>query len=302
MGWRVVAISSIAKLDYKLDYLVIRTKDNVNRIHISEISVLIIESTAVSLTAYLLVELAKNKVDVVFCDERRFPFARFQPLYGSHDTSDKVRKQVVWPPDVKKAIWSRVVVAKILGQSAVLDRIGSTEGRDALLEFAKEVMPGDVTNREGHAAKVYFNRLFGMSFTRTDKDNVINSCLNYGYSLLLSVVAREVVNNGYVTQLGIHHDNMFDDLNLACDLMEPFRPFIDLLCVQMKPDQFGKDQKLQLIGFMNRQVNIDSKQQFILNAIEIYVKSVLTSLECGDPSIIKFPDYEFSIYESSGVL
>ena len=302
MGWRVVAISSIAKLDYKLDYLVIRTKDNINRIHLSEISVLIIESTAVSLTAYLLVELSKNKIDVVFCDERRFPFARFQPLYGSHDTSDKVRKQVLWSADVKKTVWSKVVVAKILGQSAVLDRIGNTDGKNALLEFAKEVVPGDATNREGHSAKVYFNRLFGMSFTRTDKENVINSCLNYGYSLLLSVVAREIVNNGYITQLGIHHDNMFNDLNLACDLMEPFRPFIDLQCFRMKPDQFGKDQKLGLIGFLNRQVNIDGKQQFMLNAIEIYVKSVFTSLESGETSVIKFPDYEFSIYESPGVL
>ncbi len=302
MGWRVVAVSSISKLDYKLDYLVIRTKETISRIHLSEISVLMIESTAVSLTSYLLVELGKQKIDVIFCDEHRFPFARFQPLYGSHNTSEKVREQVLWTSENKNAIWQKIVFAKIIGQSSVLKRIGNEEGYKALLEFSREVTPGDTTNREGHAAKVYFNRLFGMNFTRTDKDNAINSALNYGYSLLLSIVAREVVSNGYLTQLGIHHDNMFNDLNLACDFMEPFRPFIDLLCAKMNPEAFGKDQKLELIGFMNRQIIIAGKQQYMLNAIEIYVKSLFISLETGDSSLIKFPEYEFPIYESTGIL
>lgn len=302
MGWRVVAVSSIAKLDYKLDYLVIRTKETIRRIHLSEISVLMIESTAVSLTSYLLVELGKRKIDVIFCDEHRFPFAQFQPLYGSHDTSDKVRNQILWTAETKNKIWQKIVFAKIIGQSSVLKRIGSEEGCRALIEFSKEITPGDTTNREGHAAKVYFNRLFGMTFTRTDKENAINPALNYGYSLLLSIVAREIVSNGYLTQLGIHHDNMFNDLNLACDFMEPFRPFIDLLCSKMNLETFGKDQKLELIGFMNRQIIIEGKQQYMLNAIEIYVKSLFISLETGDPSLIKFPEYEFPIYESTGIL
>ena len=100
MSWRVVAITSRAKLDYKMDYLVVRTADSVNRIHLSEISVLIIESVGVSMTAYLLFELSKRKIDIVFCDDKRFPYATVLPLYGSHDTSLKLREQVMWSQDI----------------------------------------------------------------------------------------------------------------------------------------------------------------------------------------------------------
>ena len=101
---------------------------------------------------------------------------------------------------------------------------------------------GDATNREGHAAKVYFNALFGMDFTRT-AENSINAALNYGYSLLLSTCTREIAINGYITQLGLFHDNMFNPFNLAFDLMEPFRPLVDNLIKQMAPDKLSTMKK-----------------------------------------------------------
>ena len=116
MSWRVVAVSSNAKLDYKMDYLVVRTVNDLKRIHLSEISVLLIESTAVSLTAYLLCELSKRKIDVIFCDEKRLPIGSFIPYYGSHDTSLKFRKQIKWIDEIKGFVWAEIVRAKIRGQ------------------------------------------------------------------------------------------------------------------------------------------------------------------------------------------
>lgn len=104
MSWRVVTVSSLSKLDYKMDYLVVRNTDGVKRIHLSEISVLMIESTAVSLTAYLLCELNKRKIDVIFCDERRLPYGMLLPLYGSHNASLKLREQIQWKDPVKAAL------------------------------------------------------------------------------------------------------------------------------------------------------------------------------------------------------
>ena len=98
--------------------------------------------------------------------------------------------------------------------------------------YIKEIKFNDATNREGHAAKVYFNALFGMNFNR-NADNAINAALNYGYSIILSAVNREVVSNGYLTQLGLFHDNMFNQFNLSCDIMEPLRILIDLSLIHI---------------------------------------------------------------------
>jgi CRISPR-associated endonuclease Cas1 subtype II len=290
MGWRIVSVSSVSKLDYKMDYLVVRNQDGVKRIHLSEISVLILESTAISMTAYLLCELSRNKIDVIFCDEKRCPYGVLQPLYGSHDTSMKYRTQIAWTPNIKALVWSEIVRAKINGQMTVLPEECQKE-RDLLREYTYRIEPGDPTNREGHAAKVYFNALFGMGFSRSQENN-INAALNYGYGILLSVFAREIVSNGYCTQLGVFHDNMFNQFNLASDFMEPFRPFVDREVSAMTLEKFEHDEKVYIIQILNQQILIDGMQQYMSNAIRIYCKSVLDALEERDISKIRFPRYE----------
>ncbi len=299
MSWRVVVVSSSSKLDYKMDYLVVRNQEGSKRVHLSEISVLIVESTAVSLTAYLLCELAKRKIDIVFCDEKRCPFGTFLPYFGNHDTSLKFRKQLQWTSDIKGFVWSEIVRSKISGQMAVLVKNEKTES-DMLYNYLNEIEFADLTNREGHAAKVYFNALFGKTFSRSQENN-INAALNYGYSVLLSAVAREVVANGYACQLGIFHDNVFNQFNLACDLMEPFRPFIDYTVSKMDLTVFEHKEKMNMVQLLNKIVLIDGKEQYMLNAIKIYVKSVFEALNENDISFIKGPEYDLQIYENDSV-
>lgn len=299
MSWRVVVVSSKSKLDYKMDYLVVRSADTVKRIHLSEISVLLIESTAVSLTAYLLCELSKKKISVIFCDEKRYPHASVLPIYGSHDTGLKFRNQIKWNDHTKGFVWAEIVRAKIYGQIAVLKEYGK-DNCDLLEQYIAEVEPGDITNREGHAAKVYFNSLFGMDFSRS-QDNNVNAALNYGYSIILSDFAREIVSNGYATQLGIFHDNMFNKYNLACDLMEPFRPYVDYTVAKMDLHQFEHPEKMQLVQILNRCVEIDGRTQYLINAAKIYSKSIFEALNENDISQIRFPEYELQIYENDTV-
>lgn len=144
-----------------------------------------------------------------------------------------------------------------------------------------------MTNREGHAAKVYFNALFGLDFTRTE-DNHINAALNYGYSIILSAFTREIVANGYLTQLGIFHDNMFNQFNLASDFMEPFRVLIDREVLLMKPVKFEHEEKMQLVNILNHEVKMDGKIQYVNNAIKIYCKSIFDALNEDDSSLIRF--------------
>ena len=276
-----------------MDYLVVRTQEKIRRVHLSEISILMIESTAVSLTAYLLCELAKWKIDVVFCDEKRFPYGMLLPLQGSHDTSLHYKSQAAWPKERKDAVWAEIVRAKIRGQLSVLPRDREAERR-LIFSYLPQVRPGDATNREGHAAKVYFNALFGMAFTRTE-DSLINTALNYGYSVLLSAVAREITACGYCNQIGIFHDNRFNAFNLACDFMEPFRPMIDQAVRNMEFSEFGREQKRELVQVLNEQVQIEGRSQYTLNAIRIFVRSALAALDQDAPDRLVFPDYNYEL-------
>lgn len=290
MSWRVVVISNRAKLDYKMDYLVVRNEDMTSRIHLDEISVLMLESTAISITAYLMCELVKRKINIVFCDEKRLPLASVTPLYGSHDTGLKYRTQIGWDAEIKKFIWTEIVRAKIRGQYCILNKFNK-DAKILLEQYLSQIEPGDATNREGHAAKVYFNALFGNEFSRS-LDNNINAALNYGYGILLSTVAREIVACGYCTQLGLFHDNMFNSYNLASDLMEPFRPFVDITAINMDLSVFEHDQKMAFVKLLNKGVKIDGKINVMTNAVRIYVKSVFNAICERNISMIKFPEYE----------
>ena len=278
-------ISKRAKLELQLGYMVVRS-DVVTKIVLSEISTILIESTAVSLTTSLIAELAKRKIKVIFCDEKKNPSCELVNYYGSHDTSNKIRKQIIWKQNTKEAVWTEVVSEKIRKQKELLEILGKEESK-LLASYLEEIEWGDKTNREGHAAKVYFNALFGMDFTRTE-DCCINAALNYGYSIILSAFAREITANGYLTQLGIFHDNMFNQFNLASDLMEPFRILIDRKVVSMHLEEFDHEEKLQLVDVLNQEVQIDGRTQYVNNAIKIYCKSVLDALNEDDSSLIRF--------------
>ena len=290
MSWRIVNIQSRSKLDYKMNYLVVRN-DQVNKIHLSEISTIIIESTAVSMTAALLNELIKRKIKVVFCDEKRNPSSELVGYYGSHDTSMKVKDQIQLSNETKALIWTEIVREKINKQKELLIDLGINDS-NVLETYASELQINDSSNREGHAARVYFNALFGTTFSR-NHDSPINSALNYGYNIVLSAFNREIVANGYITQLGISHDNRFNHFNLGSDLMEPFRPLIDSCVYKMKNKEFGKEEKYQLIDVLNYEVEIEGKKQYVNNAIKIYCKSVFESLAESDYTLLSFYSNEF---------
>ena len=294
MSWRTVVVSSNAKLDYQIGYMVVRG-EKTTKIHLNEIGMLIVESTAVSMTSYLLSELMKNKIKVVFCDEKRNPCSELVSYYGSHDTSSKIRKQIEWTKDDKDHIWTEIVSEKIKQQALMLQRYQKEEA-NMLFEYMEEVEFGDITNREGHAAKVYFNTLFGKKFTRTD-ENPINAALNYGYGIILSIFNREIVSSGYLTQIGLFHDNMFNQFNLSSDLMEPFRPLVDQLVVELKPEKFedssngtylGSAEKRKMLELLNKEVEICGKMEVVTNAIKIYCRSVFDALNDRDISLIRF--------------
>ena len=261
MSWRTIVITKRAKLDLQLGFMVVRGEDT-TKVALNEIAVVLIESTAVSLTTSLLAELMKRKVKVIFCDEKRNPSSELVSYYGSHDTSNKIRKKISWRQNTKDSVWTEIVSEKIRKQKELLELLGKEEA-ELLSSYLQQIAWNDETNREGHAAKVYFNALFGLDFTRTE-DNLINAALNYGYSIIFSSFTREIVANGYITQLGLFHDNMFNQFNLASDLMEPFRPLVDKCVLGMKLEQFEHEEKMWLVHILNQEVQIDGCNKNLL--------------------------------------
>ncbi len=283
-------VSSRAKLELKLNHLVVRSESLTRKVFLGEISVLIIESTAVSLTAALLCELVKRKIKVVFCDEKRNPCSELIPHSGCHDASARLKEQLSWDQQIKTEVWTAIVRDKITQQKHLLQDF-NLHGSELLEEYLNDLQFNDLSNREGHAAKVYFNSIFGLEFNRAADDH-INSALNYGYAVIMSAFNREIVANGYLTQLGLFHDNMFNPFNYASDLMEPFRPMVDRKVLEIDPKSFSTKEKALMVNVLNDEVVIDGKKQYLNNAIKIYCKSVFDALNMKNTELIRFYKYE----------
>ena len=286
MSWRTVVISNRCKLDYKMGFMVVKGEET-KRVFIDEIAILIIETPAVSMTVCLLEALSEKKVKVIFCDDKRSPVGEYVPYYSSYDCSRKIKMQQDWDDDIKGTVWAEIISEKIRNQSEFLTELERIRESELLYSYLGQIEAYDATNREGHAAKVYFNAVFGMDFTRSG-DNAINAALNYGYGIILSAFNREICMCGYLTQLGLFHSNTFNRFNLSCDLMEPFRVLVDREVYKNKVTVFDKEEKYKLLRILNDMIYIAESTQTVLNGIKIYCHSVFDALNEGDASKIKF--------------
>lgn len=276
MSFRTVCIESPCRCSYQSGYIVVRKEDDTTKIHLSEISSITLHTTQVYVSAYLLAELAKAKISLVITDEKHNPAGQYLPLYGAHNTSKRIMMQIAWGEPIKKRVWQRVVKDKIKQQARFLDERCYDEAR-ILKSTVPEVRSGDVTNREAQAARIYFQALFGPDFCR-EQDIATNAALNYGYAVLLSMVNREIVSRGYLTQCGICHRSEYNQFNLACDFMEPFRPAVDRLVVDWLAIDFDSDMRRVLSDLPNKGVRYREGTYRLGSVVGLYVQDCLNAL------------------------
>ena len=276
MSFRTVVITRQSKISYKNRFLVVKQESEEKFIHLSEIDTIIVDSISVSISAYLLKELSDNKINIIFCDEKHNPFGELSSYYSRHNISKQIKEQIKWKKLSKDMLWLKIVENKILNQAFLLKKIKSDKYK-LLLSYIDEIKIGDKTNREGHAAKVYFNELFGKNFSRND-NNEINAALNYGYAVLLSTFNKEIVSNGYLTQLGIHHKNEFNEFNLTCDMMEPFRIIIDNFVYYNRERRLDSSYKLDIVNIFNNTYKYLGKKYVLKDIIKMYVKNTLDAI------------------------
>ena len=289
MSFRTIVITTQSKISYKNRFLVVKQENDEKYIHLSEIDTIIVDSISVSISSYLLKELSDNKINIIFCDEKHNPFGELKSYYLAHNSSKKIIMQSKWTKKKKDELWQLIVKNKITNQALLLSKTKSSN-YNLVLSYASNVAIGDKTNREGHAAKIYFNSLFTKKFVRNGKDD-INAALNYGYAVLLSTFNKEIISNGYLTELGIHHKNEFNPFNLTCDLMEPFRIIIDNFVYFNKDREFNAAYKMGIVNIFNGKYKYNNKQYILKDIIKIYTKNVFDYLE-NNKKYIGFYVYE----------
>ena len=275
MGWRTVMLTQHAKVSTASHNLVIQTIEEKINIPLDDIQILLIASTQVVISTAAIAALSEAEAKVIFCGRDGQPITETVNEYSSRYSLKSVQNQMSWPQSRVETLWTHIIAEKLSTQAAVLKNCSLNadfiDNEKAALEI------NDLTNREAVVARKYFQVLFGQGFSRENFD-ARNDALNYGYSILLSAVNREIVANGYLTVLGIHHYNQDNVFNLGSDLMEPFRPVIDQFVHMYKFVELTPDVKIGLVDLLNIELGFNGHRTILRNAIAEHVNRCLRYL------------------------
>lgn len=286
MGWRTVVVNTHSKLTYKNNHFIFKDAYKTELIHLSEIDILLLETTDIVLSTMLIKRLIDENILVIFCDDKRLPKAMLMPYYARHDSSLQLNNQILWDDNIKCEVWTVIIAQKILNQSLYLSECLFFEKSQAIMDLYRELEPFDPSNREGHSARIYFNALFGNDFSR-EQQNDINAALDYGYTLLLSMFARELTVCGCLTQLGLKHSNQFNQFNFASDIMEPFRSIVDRIVYENRNHPFVKI-KRELLTMFTETYSYNSKEMYLSNIVSDYTKKVVKALNNQGKGVPEF--------------
>ena len=290
MGWRSVIITQHAKLTYSMQMMIVQTRDGINQIPIEDINLLLVSTTQTVITSALISKLAQNQTKVIFVDEKGNPIVETAVYYPGTRNMAKLTQQFNWDDHLKELLWTRIVSQKIKNQIAVLANYHLN--KDEVQSELDQLEINDESNREAIAARKYFMLLFDKDFVRRDT-SAINAALDYGYAILLSSFNREIAMNGYLTYFGIHHCSQENQFNLASDLMEPFRPFVDYwVKAHEKIKELTPDIKYGLVELLSLEIKFNGKKTLLTNAITVYVRECLKFLS-GDSK--ELPEMEMSL-------
>ena len=304
MAFRVILIENDVTLRVKLNNLIITKTGEDIWIPLDDISMIVLDNLASELSARLLCQLSEQGIGLMVCNQAHLPTG-FYSSYDNHSRSSKViGYQIEKDRNYYDIFWKCIVEAKIMNQANAYLKVKKDKtGYEQIKEFLQEITPGDKSNREAHAAKVYFNLLMGTSFSRGNEDILLNSGLDYGYAILRGFIARVCVGYGLNTQIGIHHKNEYNRFNLVDDLLEPLRPFVDMVAYTIMKDSeyFTPEHRHQLVNILNMKVCYRNKNMYVCNMIENYVEQFASLImDRGDDLI--FPNIcDFWGEESDGL-
>lgn len=297
MAYRNIFIANTAKLSAKNEQLIVDNGE-IFSFPIEDVRCVLIEDYRSTVSTALLSKFAEAGVTVLICNEKHIPTAALNPINCYSRQLRQIKNQTAQTLPSKKKLWQQIVIAKIDNQARCLRIMKKTEA-EKVQALSKSVLSGDPSNVEGRAAAMYFKALFGKDFKRGE-ENAVNAALDYGYAILRAIISRTVCLYGLEPSLGIHHCSELNNFNLSDDIIEPYRPFIDLVVAKnmFDYDVFETADKAALLKSINACIKIDGKKQCVAYAVEKTVQSYSESLKEKTPVILPtLIDLEFNQYE-----
>ncbi|MBE6201125.1 MAG: type II CRISPR-associated endonuclease Cas1 [Rikenellaceae bacterium] len=289
---RTLFFSTPLDLSLKNNQLVVSTRqmpEVKNSVPIEDIGFVVLENQQINITLPLLNALSDNNAAVIICGDNFMPNAMLLNLDSNTTQGEVYRAQIEASEPLKKGLWKQVVEAKIRNQAALLNKLG--KDGDRLKPYYSNVKSGDSDNREGIAAKIYWNELFGEDFIRSREGSSPNNLLNYGYTLLRAAVARALMGSGLFPAFGIFHRNRYNAFPLADDIMEPYRPFVDEIVFDLWANgeqELTKQIKADLIHILY----VDTRFGKLLRPLEVGLTFTTASLaKCfaGEAKRLSYP-------------
>ena len=249
-------------------------------IPIEDIGIVVLDNKRITITQGVMEALLENNAAVITCNESHLPIGMHLPLVGNTTQTERMRYQIEASQPLKKQLWQQTIIAKIQNQASVLKQMRGTEIRN-MQKWASEVKSGDSENLEARAAVYYWSNAFPMieNFTRSREGEKPNNLLNYGYAILRAIVARALVSSGLLTTLVIHHRNKYNPFCLADDIMEPYRPYVDRLVMQLYDkypncEELTKELKAELLQIPVLDVVISGKKSPLMIAVSTTTSSL----------------------------
>ena len=295
MLYRSIYIGNPAYLKLKDKQLKVtdpETKEEKGSVPIEDIGLLMLDHYQITLSHQLIQELMKNNVILISCDERHLPLAGMLPFSGNSLFSERVKTQIEVSEPLKKQLWKQTIECKIQNQLKVLEQLDKYAS--PMYEYLKQVKSGDTTNMEGIAAQHYWKYLIDNDFLRNRFGDYPNPFFNFGYGVLLSIIARALVDTGLLLVLGIFHRNKYNPYCLASDIMEPYRPIADLLVMkwlQLHPEKqsLDKESKTFLLQIATQDVNIEKLVRPLIVGVKMTASSLLKCYT-GEKRQISYPE------------
>lgn len=259
---------------------------------IEDLGLLMLDHYQITVSHQLLQELMKNNVVLISCDEKHLPLGAMLPFSGNTQYSERVKTQLEVSEPLKKQLWKQTIECKILNQAKVLEHLGKYA--EPMYDYLKEVKSGDTTNMEGIAAQHYWKYLIDYDFLRDRFGEYPNQFFNFGYGVLLSIVARALVDTGLLLVLGIFHRNKYNSYCLASDIMEPYRPIVDLLVMEWltthpEVEELNKESKAHILQMATRDVQIEKNTHPLIVAVKNTTSS-LYKCYTGEKRLIAYPE------------
>ncbi|QUB82533.1 type II CRISPR-associated endonuclease Cas1 [Prevotella jejuni] len=270
-------------------------KEAERTIPIEDIGVVILDNRRITITSGAMEALLENNCAVITCNQKSMPVGLLLPLCGNTTQNERFRSQLEASLPLRKQLWQQTIKQKILNQEHVL-RINTAQETKCMRVWSNDVRSGDSDNLEARAAAYYWKNVFTTypNFVRDREGTPPNNLLNYGYAILRAIIARALVGSGLLPTLGIHHHNRYNAYCLADDIMEPYRPYVDQLVLDiiqcnLEISDITRDLKMQLLGIPMLDVVINGKRSPLMIAAQQTTAS-LAKCFAGECKRISYPE------------